>query len=188
MANLQFSSPDPTSPPRPDLTPGRAPGRLRIESISPSESVPMSQHPRNPYLTVDVIIEVENRIVLIRRKNPPLGWALPGGFVDYGESVESAARREAAEETGLQVTLRHQFHTYSDPARDPRHHTVSTVFIGRAQGTPRGADDALEAALFAPDDLPRPMVFDHARILNDYCRYRAGESLEALFRDGQTPG
>ena len=122
---------------------------------------------KNPVPTVDVIIEVEGGIVLVERKNPPLGWALPGGFVDYGESYEQAAVREALEETSLKVTLTEQFHTYSDPNRDPRQHTASTVFIGTASGKPIGADDAVRAEVFTSDNLP-PLVFDHARILTDY--------------------
>ena len=122
---------------------------------------------RTPIPTVDIIIEIDKRIVLIKRKNPPLGWALPGGFVDYGESYEQAAQREAKEETGLEVFNLRQFHTYSDPDRDPRHHTASTVFLARATGTPTGQDDALEARLFSQDTLP-VLVFDHATILKDY--------------------
>ena len=110
---------------------------------------------------------MDGGIVLIERKYPPPGWALPGGFVDYGESFEAAAVREALEETGLQVTLLRQFHTYSDPGRDPRQHTASTVFIATATGTPVGADDAARAEVFTKDDLP-PLAFDHARILADY--------------------
>jgi 8-oxo-dGTP diphosphatase len=109
---------------------------------------------------------------LIERKNPPHGWALPGGFVDYGESLERAALREAREETSLDVKLVEQFHTYSDPRRDPRHHTVSTVFIATAQGTPRGADDAKVAQVFRQNELPRPVAFDHARILGDYFDFK----------------
>ncbi len=116
---------------------------------------------------MDIIIELDGGIVLIERKNPPHGWALPGGFVDYGESFEQAAVREAKEETGLKVELIRQFHTYSDPNRDPRQHTASTVFIARAQGDPIGADDALQAGIFTRDTLP-PLAFDHARILEDY--------------------
>src|SRR5271157_3288177 len=98
---------------------------------------------RNPTPTVDIIIEIAERgLVLIQRANPPLGWALPGGFVNYGETVEDAARREALEETGLIVDLLGQFHTYSDPQRDPRQHNLSTVFVARADGTPQAADDA----------------------------------------------
>ena len=127
----------------------------------------------NPLVTVDIIIEIANRgIVLITRKNPPHGWALPGGFVDYGESLEQAALREAKEETSLEVRLVEQFHTYSDPGRDPRHHTISTVFIATANGNPRGADDAKDARIFAESDLPAPIVFDHAQILSDYFRYK----------------
>jgi len=129
--------------------------------------------PRNPVPTVDIIIELEGgRIVLIKRKNPPPGWALPGGFVDYGESVEAAAVREAREETGLSVELVEQFHTYSDPGRDPRQHTISVVFIARAEGEPRGADDAAEARGFEPDRLPEQVAFDHREIVSDYLEYK----------------
>ena len=104
---------------------------------------------KNPVPTVDIIIETEGeKIVLIERKNPPFGWALPGGFVDYGESLEEAAVREAREETALDVNLVRQMHTYSDPNRDPRRHTLSTVFIARAQGTPRAGDDAKDLGVF----------------------------------------
>ncbi len=122
---------------------------------------------KNPVPTVDIIIEIEGGIVLIERKNPPHGWALPGGFVDYGESFEQAAVREAMEETGLTVTLVRQFHTYSDPERDQRQHTASTVFIATASGTPQGADDAVQAKIFSRETLPK-LVFDHAKILADY--------------------
>lgn len=122
---------------------------------------------RNPLPTVDIIIEIEQGIVLIERKNPPAGWALPGGFVDYGESYEQAAMREAKEETGLDVTLTRQFHTYSNPDRDQRQHTASTVFIATAIGVPQGLDDALQAQVFRCDMLP-PLAFDHAQILADY--------------------
>ena len=122
---------------------------------------------KNPVPTVDIIIELDGGIVLIERKNPPLGWALPGGFVDYGESYEQAAVREALEETGLNVMLTEQFHTYSNPDRDPRQHTASTVFIGVASGKPKGGDDAAKAEVFTKGNLPR-LVFDHAIILADY--------------------
>ena len=122
---------------------------------------------RNPVPTVDIIIKVGKGIVLIKRKNPPHGWALPGGFVDYGESYEEAARREALEETGLKITGLRQFHTYSDPDRDPRMHTASTVFIAAAAGRPAGGDDAERAEIFIRENLPE-LVFDHARILSDY--------------------
>lgn len=123
---------------------------------------------RNPIPTVDIIIELEGGIVLIERRNAPQGWALPGGFVDYGETLEHAAVREAKEETGLDVSLQQLFHVYSDPSRDPRQHTVSTVFIATAQGEPVGADDALRAAIFDPDQLPEPLCFDHGQILVEY--------------------
>ena len=100
----------------------------------------MSLQYRNPLLTVDIIIEMDDRIILIERRNPPRGWALPGGFVDYGESLETAAIREAKEETSLDIFIKEQFHTYSDPGRDPRHHTVSTVYIAGASGTPIAAE------------------------------------------------
>ncbi len=123
--------------------------------------------PRNPAPTVDIIIEIAGGIVFIQRKNPPHGWALPGGFVDYGESLEDAARREALEETGLKVELLKQLHTYSDPKRDARQHTISTVFIAKAEGSPQGGDDACCAQIFKDGEFP-PLVFDHARIVDDY--------------------
>lgn len=123
--------------------------------------------PKGPSPTVDIIIEIEGKIVLIERKNPPFGWALPGGFVDYGESYEKAALREALEETGLAVTDLKQFHTYSDPDRDARQHTASTVFIGKAAGRPVAGDDAGKAGLFDENTLPN-LAFDHAKILADY--------------------
>ena len=133
----------------------------------------MSGNFRNPLLTIDIIIEIAGAgIVLIERKNPPHGWALPGGFVDYGESLETAAVREALEETSLEVQLVEQFHTYSDPNRDSRHHTVSTVFIATATGIPRGADDAKVAQLFLERELPKNLVFDHPRILREYFDYK----------------
>lgn len=125
--------------------------------------------PSNPIPTVDLIIELKERgIVLIQRKNPPPGWALPGGYVDYGESLEEAAVREAREETSLDVKLVRQFHSYSDPSRDPRQHTITTVFIGRAEGEPAAADDAKEVGVFSREDLPRDLAFDHEQILRDY--------------------
>jgi len=124
---------------------------------------------RTPYVTVDLIIEAEGGVVLIERKNPPPGWALPGGFVDYGESLEAAAVREAREETSLEVELIRQFHAYSDPRRDARQHNISVVFIGRAVGGAlRGRDDARRAAVFREGALPAPLAFDHAAILGDY--------------------
>ncbi len=124
---------------------------------------------RNPLLTVDIIIRVNRgEIVLIRRKNPPPGWALPGGFVDYGESLESAARREALEETGLRLTGLKQFRAYSDPRRDPRHHTVTVVFSAAGDGRPRPGDDAAHLETFALHELPDELAFDHGIILNDF--------------------
>jgi 8-oxo-dGTP diphosphatase len=128
--------------------------------------------PTTPLLTVDVIIETEGGIVLIERKNPPHGWALPGGFVDVGESLPGAAVREAREETSLDVELTEQFFAYSDPARDPRGATASVVFLGRASGRPQAADDARNVGLFRLDGLP-PLAFDHGQILEDYARYRS---------------
>lgn len=122
---------------------------------------------RNPVPTVDIIIEIDEAIVLIKRKNPPYGWALPGGFVDYGECYEDAALREAAEETGLQIKELRQFRTYSDPNRDPRQHTASTIFIAKASGLPMAGDDAALAALFTKEEIPQ-LVFDHGRIVEDY--------------------
>lgn len=137
----------------------------------------ISEKPRlrncsHPLVTVDVIIRIGGGIVLVRRKHPPPGWALPGGFVEAGETLEAAAVREAEEETGLRISLERQFHTYSDPARDPRRHTVSTVFVAAAAGEPAAADDAAEARVFAPDTLPAPLAFDHAQILDDYFTQR----------------
>lgn len=126
---------------------------------------------RNPVPTVDIIIEIDDSIVLIERKNPPYGWALPGGFVDYGESFETAALREAEEETGLTVSGLRQFRTYSEPDRDPRQHTASTVFIAQASGRPVAGDDAGKAELFQRDHLPK-LAFDHATILADYFRLK----------------
>ncbi len=123
---------------------------------------------RNPVPTVDIIIEITGRIVLIERKNPPHGWALPGGFIDYGESAEDAARREAREETGLELTELRQFHCYSDPKRDPRYHTISVVFMAQASGQPTAGDDAADLALFDQNTLPEEIAFDHRRILEDY--------------------
>lgn len=128
---------------------------------------------RSPTPTVDIIIEIPLKgIVLIQRANPPLGWALPGGYVDYGESLEAAACREALEETGLKVELLGQLHTYSDPRRDPRQHNISTVFVARALGTPKAEDDARSLEIFRLKDLPQEMAFDHAAILADYLKVR----------------
>ena len=142
----------------------------------------MSETPKNPVPTVDVVIEVGDGIVLIERKNPPEGWALPGGFVDYGEPLAEAARREAREETCLEVELYALLGCYSDPKRDARGHTISAVFVGRAQGTPTGADDAARAAVFREAELPRPIVFDHPTILADYFAWKKSGRLPPLDR------
>lgn len=127
--------------------------------------------PVTPLLTVDVVIELVDRpgrpIVLIERRNPPPGCALPGGFVDVGETVEAAAVREAREETGLEVRLTRLLGVYSDPARDPRGHTVSVVFVGEARGEPRAGDDAARVCIVDPASPPA-LAFDHARIIADF--------------------
>jgi len=135
---------------------------------------------KKPFPTVDIIIEMTREdgrpgIVLIERKNPPYGWALPGGFVDYGESLEQAAVREAKEETCLDIELTGQLYTYSDPRRDPRFHTITTVYIARAEGRPRAEDDAKRIGIFTLDDRPRPLAFDHEKILEDYLKKKRSE-------------
>ena len=131
---------------------------------------------KSPFLTVDAIIEINGGIVIIKRSNPPFGWALPGGFVDYGESLEEAVIREAREETGLQIADVRQFHTYSDPLRDPRFHTVGTVFIARAQGNPSAGDDAagLEVVKLS-EIMEREFAFDHKKIIQDYAAFKEGK-------------
>lgn len=125
-----------------------------------------------PKLTVDIIIELGDKIVLIERRNPPPGWAIPGGFVDYGESLEQAAVREGREETSLDIVNLRQLHAYSNPGRDPRHHAVTMVFVAQGRGVPTAADDAKELGLFSRDNLPDPLAFDHREILDDYFAQR----------------
>lgn len=134
----------------------------------------MEKH-KNPIPTADIIIEITRQdgregIILIERKNPPFGWALPGGFVDYGETLEQAAVREAKEETSLDISLKSQLHTYSDPGRDPRKHTISTVFIAAAKGKPIAQDDAQKIGIFTEEEITFSLAFDHSQILNDYFR------------------
>jgi 8-oxo-dGTP diphosphatase len=129
---------------------------------------------RGPSPTVDVILERDGKVLLIERKNPPFGWALPGGFIDYGEAAENAAVREVLEEVQLEVELVRQLHTYSTPDRDPRQHTLTVVFVGKIldpQANPMAADDAKECRFFARDDLPE-LAFDHAQVLEDYFTQR----------------
>lgn len=139
--------------------------------------------PVTPLLAADIIIELADRtgrpIVLIERKNPPPGWAIPGGFVDVGETVEQAAIREALEETSLSVRLTALLGIYSDPARDARGHTASAVYVAEASGLPEARDDARALDIFHPELLPKPLAFDHARILADYLIFR---------RTGRLPG
>ena len=131
---------------------------------------------RNPVPTVDIIIEVPAGIVLVERKNEPLGWALPGGFVDYGETLEAAAAREALEETSLAIEDLRLLGCYSDPERDSRHHTISTVYVAIGTGTPCAGDDAADLGIFPIESLPEHLCFDHNNILIDYARRKhAGE-------------
>jgi len=124
---------------------------------------------KEPRITADIIIELEDRgIVLIKRKNPPVGWALPGGFLDYGESLEDCAIREAKEETSLDIELKGQFHTYSTLDRDPRWHTVTMVFVATSSGVPKASTDASEIEVFKRNKIPKDLVFDHNKILEDY--------------------
>ena len=123
---------------------------------------------RNPFPTVDIIIEINGGIILIERKNPPLGWAIPGGFVDYGESLEDAAIREAREETSLEISNLRLLGCYSDPSRDSRMHTISAVYVAQGKGIPSAADDAANLKIFGLDELPGQLCFDHSRILVDY--------------------
>jgi 8-oxo-dGTP diphosphatase len=135
-----------------------------------------------PPIAADVIAEIGDRIVLIERKNIPFGWAIPGGFVDLGETVEQAAIREALEETSLEVELRALLGVYSRPDRYSRGQTVTVVYIGRGRGTPRARDDAKEIGLFAPTEPPSPLAFDHAEILGDYLRFLGTGEFPAPWR------
>ncbi len=131
---------------------------------------------KGPYTTVDAIIEVEGGIVLIKRSNPPFGFALPGGFVDYDESLETAVRREMKEETDLELEDLRQFHTYSEPGRDPRFHTICTVFLARGKGKPKAGDDAASLKVVKQEELEKlDFAFDHKKILQDYLKYKAGK-------------
>ncbi len=142
--------------------------------ICPKCGTPVKEY-RNPLLTVDIIIELPGeKVVLIERRNPPYGWALPGGFVDYGETLEEAALREAGEETSLKLNELTQFRAYSDPERDPRHHTVTVVFVAKSSGQPAAGDDARNVRVFDLGDLPQNMAFDHGRILADYIVWKKG--------------
>jgi len=160
---------------------GKSDGVLRLMATHETIRCPKCgfeiKHYRNPVPTVDIIIEVERPdgsqgIVLIERRHFPYGWAIPGGFVDYGESCEEAARREAREETSLEVELVSLLGVYSEPDRDPRQHTISVVFIARAKGEPKARDDAKGIGVFTQGNLPRPLAFDHEGILRDYFAQR----------------
>ncbi|MFA4889548.1 MAG: NUDIX hydrolase [Candidatus Omnitrophota bacterium] len=127
-------------------------------------------------MTVDAIIELDEGIVLIQRSNPPFGWALPGGFVDYGESLEDAVEREMREETGLELINPKQFHTYSEPNRDPRFHTICTVFIAQGIGLPKPGDDAAGLRVVPLSEIKNlELAFDHQKILSDYLLYKQGK-------------
>ncbi len=143
--------------------------------------------PVTPLLAADAIIELTDYpgrpIVLIERKNPPYGWAIPGGFVDVGEIVEQAAVREAREEVGLDVRLVALLGIYSDPRRDTRGHTVTAVYVAEAAGSPVAADDAKSCQIFSLDALPAPLAFDHAQVLADYKKFRETGQVTALRRD-----
>ncbi|MCM8796633.1 MAG: NUDIX hydrolase [Candidatus Omnitrophica bacterium] len=133
---------------------------------------------QGPFITVDAIIEINGGIVVIERKNPPFGYALPGGFVDYGESLEDAVQREAKEETGLELEELRQFHTYSAPTRDPRFHTIATVFIAKGKGKPTAGDDAGVLKIVKLSEVEKlNFAFDHKTILRDYLQYKTGREV-----------
>ncbi|MDD5595714.1 MAG: NUDIX hydrolase [Candidatus Omnitrophica bacterium] len=126
---------------------------------------------------MDALIELEEGIVLVERSNPPFGLALPGGFVDYGESLEDAVIREAKEETNLDLIEIKQFHTYSDPKRDPRFHTIGTVFLAKAKGKPKAGDDAAALKIMPLSEISKmQFAFDHKKILEDYLLYKQGKN------------
>lgn len=128
---------------------------------------------QGPFITVDIIIEVKGGLVLIERSNPPFGWAIPGGFVDYGESLEECAIREAKEETDLDIYDLLQMHTYSNPHRDPRFHTITTVFAAKAEGKPKAGDDAQNIKVISLVEIKNlTLAFDHAQVLKDYKKFR----------------
>jgi len=130
-----------------------------------------------PFTTVDAIIEIQGGIVVIKRSNPPFGWALPGGFVDYGESLEGAVKREAKEETNLDLTGIKQFHTYSDPERDPRFHTIGTVFVAKGKGMPAAGDDAAGLRIIKLNEVKKiNFAFDHKKIIRDYIKYKTDKA------------
>lgn len=143
--------------------------------------------PVSPPVAADVIIEIGDRIVFVERKHDPPGWALPGGFVEFGETVEQAAVREAREETSLEIQLTELLGVYSRPDRDPRGQTVGVVYIGSATGKPRGRDDARQARLFSPVHPPAPLAFDHASIVADYLHWRATGEFPAPWRIRTAP-
>ena len=128
------------------------------------------EYPDSPRVAVGAIVIRNNKVLLVKRKQPPDEglWAIPGGRVKLGETLQKAAEREVKEETGLDIVNLRQFHTYSNPDRDPRHHTISVVFVAQARGEPKARDDAADIGMFTEDTLPEKLAFDHHQILNDY--------------------